>query len=276
MNQKILLIDVDGTLVNYAGKLPDSAVCAVRRARQNGHLAYICTGRSEAEIYDEIWDVGFDGMIGGNGAYVRSGDTVVLHRMLTSEQCRRVVDWLNGRKLDFYLECNSGLYGSEHFRKNASEVLMRYGGSKGMSGIRSTDDVFPTMIYGETLYRDDVNKVSFILSQYQDHLDSAEAFPDLLAGTWGGAGETALFGDLGVRGITKQSAVEALLNHLRKEQSDTIAFGDARIDIPMFEACGYSVAMGSGGPECREAADYVTEGVDQDGLFKAFAHLGII
>ena len=34
------------------------------------------------------------------------------------------------------------------------------------------------MIYGGELYRDDCNKVSFILNSYQDHLDSIKEFPD--------------------------------------------------------------------------------------------------
>ena len=44
----------------------------------------------------------------------------------------------------------------------------------------------------------------------------------------------------------------------------------------MFEACAYGVAMGSGGDEIKAAADYVTTGVDEDGLYHAFAHLGLI
>ncbi len=43
---KILLIDVDGTLVNYENQLPESAIYAIRKARENGHKVYICTGRS--------------------------------------------------------------------------------------------------------------------------------------------------------------------------------------------------------------------------------------
>ena len=65
---KIVFIDVDGTLVNYDGTLPDSAVEAIRQARKNGHRVYISTGRSRAEVYQEIWDIGLDGMIGGNGS----------------------------------------------------------------------------------------------------------------------------------------------------------------------------------------------------------------
>ena len=38
---------------------------------------------------------------------------VVMHQWMTPEQCRHVVDWLHGRGLEFYLECNSGLYAIE-------------------------------------------------------------------------------------------------------------------------------------------------------------------
>ena len=42
------------------------------------------------------------------------------------------------------------------------------------------------MCIRDRLYRDDLNKVSFVLESYQDHLDSKEAFPQLEAHTWGG------------------------------------------------------------------------------------------
>lgn len=67
---KILFIDVDGTLVNYENQLPASAVKAIRAARAAGHRVYVCTGRSRAEMPPWIWDIGLDGMIGGNGSYV--------------------------------------------------------------------------------------------------------------------------------------------------------------------------------------------------------------
>ena len=64
---KVLFIDVDGTLVDYEGNLPPSAVEAIRKARAAGHKVYICTGRSRAAVYQNIWDIGLAGMIGGNG-----------------------------------------------------------------------------------------------------------------------------------------------------------------------------------------------------------------
>lgn len=277
MARKIIFLDVDGTLVNYEGKLPDSAARAVQQARANGHRVYICTGRSRAEVYPYLWDIGLDGMIGGNGSYVEDSGEVVMHQMMTGAQCRRVVDWLHERGLPFYLESNSGLYASTDFATGAAEAVREYSRRKnGEAGVMTVQDAFPDMIYNGNLYREDVNKISFVLHSYQDYLDAAAAFPDLKAGTWGGSGETALFGDLGVKDITKAHAIDVLLAHLGAERADTIAFGDAKVDIPMLEYCAYGVAMGNGGDEIRAMADFVTDDVEHDGLWNAFRKLGLL
>ena len=275
---KIIFIDVDGTLVDYEGNLPDSAVTAIRKARANGHRVYISTGRSKAEVYQNIWDIGLDGMIGGNGSYVEDHGAVILHQLISYEQCVHIVDWLHDRGLEFYLESNNGLFASEHFEEVGEPVIQEYSRRKGFGSADAMTirKAFPDMIFGGELYRDDLNKVSYILNSYQDFLDAKEEFPDLENNTWGGAGETALFGDLGVKNITKAYAIQCLLDYLKADIEDTIAIGDARIDIPMLSFCNFGVAMGSGGEEIRAMADYVTDDVERDGLYKAFVHLGLI
>lgn len=275
---KIIFIDVDGTLVDYDNLLPSSAVEAIRKARANGHKVYISTGRSRAEVYQEIWDIGLDGMIGGNGSYVEDNGQVVMHQLLTPEQSRRIVDWLHDRKLEFYLESNNGLFASENFETRGEPVMQEYSARKGQDNASkmTVRQAFPEMIFGGELFRDDLNKVSFILESYDDFLAAKEAFPDLQAGTWGGVGETALFGDLGVKGITKAHAIDELLKHIGGRIEDTIAFGDAKIDIPMFEYCAVGVAMGNGGEEIKAVADFVTDTVAEDGLAHAFQRLGLI
>jgi len=275
---KIIFIDVDGTLVDYDNVLPSSAIEAIRKARANGHKVYISTGRSRAEVYQEIWDIGLDGMIGGNGSYVEDNGEVVMHQLLTAEQSRRIVDWLHERKLEFYLESNNGLFASENFETRGEPVMQEYSARKGQDNAAkmTVRQAFPEMIFDGELYRDDLNKVSFILESYEDFLAAKEAFPDLQAGTWGGVGETALFGDLGVKGITKAHAIDALLQHIGGKIEDTIAFGDAKIDIPMFEYCAVGVAMGNGGEEIKAIADFVTDAVAADGLAHAFQRLDLI
>ena len=277
MERKVIFIDVDGTLVDYENVLPASAKEAIVKARKNGHRVYICTGRSKAEVYDEIWNIGLDGMIGANGGYIEDQGQVILDLMLTYDECKHIVDWLKKRNLEFYLESKNGLFGSENFEERGEPVIQEYSRRKGKDHAETmrVRDAFPDMIFNAPLYRDDVSKISFILNSYQDHLDSIKAFPDLKCSTWGGKGEMALFGDIGVKDVTKAYAIEKLLEHIGADKEDTIAFGDAKVDIPMLEYCQIGVAMASGGEEIKAMADMVTDGVDEDGLYKAFVRLGL-
>ena len=274
---KIVFLDVDGTLINYDAICPESAKKAVELARANGHKVYLCTGCSKAEISQRVLPE-LDGMIGANGGYVEDDGQVVMHQALTVDQVKHIVDWCIERQLGFYLEANSGMYINHLFEEQAPAVMYKYAMGKGATeeAAKSAGQSFVnSMILTDDLYRDDVNKVSFILSTYQDHLDSKVEFPDMEANTWGGKDEQALFGDLGPKGITKKHAIEVLLEHLGADQADTISFGDAKIDLSMFELCAFNVAMGNGGPEIKAAADYITDDVDEDGLYNAFKYLGL-
>lgn len=277
---KIIFLDVDGTLIDYETKLPASAAKAVDLARANGHKVYICTGCSKAEI-EQRHLCEIDGMIGGNGAYVEDAGKVIMHQGLTKEDVKHIVDWCNERRLGVCLEANSGMYCNDYMLEQGPSTMMKYAQGKGANLEQAkevSEEIMKGYIHlkGEDLYRDDVNKISFILSSYQDHLDSKEEFPHLVANTWGGKGEVALYGDLGPAGITKKHAIEVLLDYLGADQKDTISFGDAKIDLSMFECCAFNVAMGNGGEEIKAAADYVTTDVNDDGIYNAFQYLKLI
>lgn len=278
MDTHYIFLDVDGTLVTYENELPVSAVKAIKQAQKNGHKVYTVTGRSKAEMYEEILSIGFDGYIGGNGSYIESDDKVVSERTLTYDDCRKIVDWLNEKELEFYLESNDGLYGSKHFAEKAEKTIQIYAARKGNtdSDMITVKDAFPDMIFSDELYRDKINKISFLLNNHDDYLEAREMFSEFKVGTWGGAGETALFGDVALSNIDKSTAISLLMKHLNETGSKTIAFGDAKVDIPMLDHCQIGVAMGNGGPEIREMADYITDDVTEDGLYNAFKHFGLI
>ena len=66
MSKKIIFFDVDGTLVDVRPAreyVPESTIKAVRAKIKQGDLCFFCTGRSVADIYPHILDVGFYGII---------------------------------------------------------------------------------------------------------------------------------------------------------------------------------------------------------------------
>lgn len=270
----LFFLDIDGTLVDYQSQLPPSAAEAVRKARASGNRVYLCTGRLLAEITDDIRAVGYDGLIGGNGTYISAGDEVLFDTSFSREETARLVDWLTERGFEFYLETNAGLFASPGFEEAAFDAANAYRDypEKPVT-VRET---FAGMRYGESLDRSDVKKISYLLRSPQDLADVAEAFPEYCLGKWGGRGDVALFGDIGVQGIDKGSAVRLVMEHEGVAVRDTFGFGDATPDIPMLKACGTGVAMGGGGPEIKAVADYVTGTVEADGLEEAFRHFGLL
>ena len=270
----LIFLDVDGTLIDYEAKTPQSAKVAIAQALANGHKVYTCTGCSKAEIETRDIGVELSGMIGGNGSYIESEGEVIFEKSLTKEECTHFVDWCKKNNLAFRLECNSGMYLSDDYkeRSKVARYLYSNGIDADLSKMPKDAPFMPYWHEGENLYRDDVKKTAFVLNSYADYLKAKEEFKGLKVDTWGGKGEHALYGAVGVNNVSKASAI----NLLKREGFKTMAFGDAAVDIAMFEVCDESVAMGNGSIEVKEKATYVTDDINQDGLYNALKHFGII
>ena len=278
---KIIFTDIDGTVCDYENRIPASCKEAIRLAKENGHRIYMVTGRSKAENKKEIWDLGFNGMIGGNGAYIEDGDTIVYHKRLSKEETRKIVDWCEKRGLGYFEESNNGLFGSKRFfEEDGAAALRAYMKGKGTDDSMMSDEEVLALLHGlvrcDDPYRDDVNKISFVLRSHEDLAEAEKEFGELKVGSWGGMGQEALFGDVGITGSDKAEAIRILLDYLNEDIGNTIALGDADVDIPMLKYCHIGIAMGSGSQGIREAADYVTDDVDKDGFHKAFRYFGLI
>lgn len=277
----IILLDVDGTLVDYHAELPLSAAHAVRRARANGHRLYLCTGRAKAEIYPHLWKLGFDGLIGGNGSYIESDGVVVHHQVLDPGVVTRAVDWLLDRRLGFYVECNSGLYGSDDL---PVAVAGLFEGGPTPRNVQRALDGFPDMIFGSIVgapadasWRSDVNKISFVLREDVDLSALADQFASSSRiDTWSLTGRGPEFGEFGQFDVHKGAAVEMLAAHLGAPLTNIAGFGDARSDLELLTKCGIGVAMGQAPDELKAVATLITDPVDQDGLANAFARLGLV
>ena len=69
--KKAVFFDIDGTLWNYQMQIPESTVLAIRKLRENGHYAFICSGRSRSNIQSpKLLGIGFDGVVASCGAHI--------------------------------------------------------------------------------------------------------------------------------------------------------------------------------------------------------------
>jgi hydroxymethylpyrimidine pyrophosphatase-like HAD family hydrolase len=67
-----------------------------------------------------------------------------------------------------------------------------------------------------------------------------------------------------------------VLEHYGIRQEEMIAFGDGENDMEMLQFAGIGIAMGNAEKEVKAVADYVTDDIDDDGIWKACRHFGLI
>ena len=54
MNRKAVFFDADGTLCDMEKGVPQSTKEALKKLRENGHDAWLCTGRSRALVSSNL------------------------------------------------------------------------------------------------------------------------------------------------------------------------------------------------------------------------------
>lgn len=110
MEQKLIFLDIDGTLVSGLSSPSPLAERAVRQARAKGHRVFLCTGRNLPIIVPEILDIGFDGVIASAGAYVEAAGEVLLDSLLPEAVVQECLDVLHGQGLYCRVETREGIY----------------------------------------------------------------------------------------------------------------------------------------------------------------------
>ena len=74
----------------------------------------------------------------------------------------------------------------------------------------------------------------------------------------------------------KDIGVQKVMEYYDLNHKETIGFGDATNDIPLLKSVGIGICMGNGKEEVKQIADYVTDSVDENGLYNALKKYQII
>ena len=75
---------------------------------------------------------------------------------------------------------------------------------------------------------------------------------------------------------SKATGIRFLCDYLGKNIEDCYVFGDSENDRSMLEAVPNSIAMGNGEEAIKECCSYVTKDIEEDGIFEAMKHFGLI
>lgn len=275
MSYQIIFIDVDGTLCTPRGDVPESAKTAIRNARNNGRLVYLCTGRSLPELTQEIREIGFDGLICAGGSYIEIGGKKEFHRVMEEEDALFVIDYLKKKNIGFYVETNEGVFPGETCIPMIKKVVTRGlvpGSEKYEKAIHEMTWFIDLLKAHQAPRRnyDEVNKISFIndLVPFEEIINALGGRFYIHRSTVAQFGTDS--GEISIKGITKRTAIEYVLGRVNRHKGQAAAYGDSYNDVDMFQAVGHSVAMGNANDQLKQMADEVTQRVEENGIFNSF------
>ncbi len=260
MNKKLLFFDIDGTLLDEkTGKIPESAIEAIRKARENGHLAFINSGRTVSFLDGEIEKIEFDGRLCGCGTYIEYQGKVLEHRTLTKEQQNKVINLLRECRIDAIVE---GRY-KNYFdvpEKIVVEEFKKFAESYSFScGTWEDENIDFDKFFMYVNENSDFKTFHAELEDEFDFIDREHGFYEILP-----------------KGCSKANSIRNIVEYLGMSMEDTISFGDSNNDLPMIECTNISVGMGNGSKGVLEKVSFVTKRVEEDGIWYAMEHLGLI
>ena len=274
MNSKYVFLDVDGTLVNFKGEIPPSAITAMRKAQQNGHKMILATGRQKSQIYKFLTDaICFDGMLASSAAYVEYGGRTVFESHPTKEKLALLVDFFHENKIPFFLQSTNMLY-AERDSYDTIYAHMKAAGN----GEALLESIFGnTTIVEDPKLLENVEKVAYYESPYDIGAMQAILGNYFYVISYSFSLDQRLFhGEITFDGVNKAMGIGILMDAIGARVEDSIAVGDSGNDLEMIKAAGIGVAMGNSSPDVKAAADLVTTHIDEDGLYNAFSRLGLI
>lgn len=256
---KMIVSDLDGTMLNPAYRIPDANKLAVRKAMDAGVVVTLATGRmySSAKVYAD--ELGLTApIITYNGAVVKTAaGELVSGEFMDRTTVRSVLEYCFSN--DYYIQ----LYAEGEFyyvvQTEAARDYEKAAGVKGFAVGREgllarTEQVEKLLIVGRTPELAD-----------EITLDLNVKFSSSLVALK----STAVYIEVIRPSVSKAGAMLALAERYGIKAEEIMALGDSDNDISMLKAAGLPVAMGNANAGVKEIAAYVTVSCEDGGVAEA-------
>lgn len=252
---ELFCFDVDGTLRdNEHHEVSESTINTLKALKKKGHKIVVSTGRGLDSLHrTQIFDVAsWDGYVINNGQLVLDANENVIEKNVMDpkavEQIIAIADSMNEcvtLKMDHRIitrEPDEYVYTTQRYFGNIIPEVGRYNGK---------DDVYAMCLYGP---------LGYDYAPYKS-VSGVDVAPGM-----------STYADATIAHVSKASG--NLIFAKRFHTDGYIAFGDSQNDLHMFEGAKLAICMGNGDKLTKQAADYVTSDIHDDGIKHACLHFG--
>lgn len=256
---RLVVSDVDGTLVTGAKQLTPRARAAIDALRERGVAFTIISARPPLGVHKLIERLDLAGPVGAvnGGALIRSDLTIVERKYVPEAAARASVAFLRKQGLDPWLFTET-----EWFLRDPEGAHVDHE-AKTLDMTFTRVDDFAEESYAHCLK---------IVGASHDHPHLARCETGLQAELGATASATrsqSYYLDVTHPEAVKGNGLAGLARLLGLGTGSVMALGDGTNDISMLQRAGFSVAMANGSEAVRGSATVVTEDNENDGFAKA-------
>jgi Cof subfamily protein (haloacid dehalogenase superfamily) len=255
---RLLISDVDGTLVTTEKVLTPASIAAVAKLRDAGVKFAVVSSRPQRGMAMLVKPLAIDTPMGAfNGGTIVAPDLTVIEARVVPEDAARIsCELFAKRGVDSWVFADGEWLltnpDAHYVPRELHTVQFNY---------RKVDDLGPYLgragkIVGTAADFALLEEVETELQHALGHAAAAHR-------------SQKYYLDVTHPDANKGTAVHAIAGHLGISIDDVACIGDMTNDVPMFDIAGFSIAMGNGPVAVQERATVVTTGNDEDGFADA-------
>lgn len=258
-----LILDIDGTLVNSEKYVSDATKEAIIQAQSRGKVVAIASGRSISGIRRTAASIQLEDFGGYVIAY--NGTTVVNCKTGECIYNQTISADMIAPVYEAAKEANVGILVYNDPKKelvagNGVDKYIEADAKACEVSIREVDNFVKAVNFP-------INK--FLLTGDPEYMKEVEkTMQEKFGGTLNVFRSDPCYVELLPKFVDKGVAVEKLIKHLDIKKDKVICVGDSYNDLPMLRCAGMGVAMRNAQDAVKEAADYITDSNDKDGIVK--------
>lgn len=267
MKYKLLVLDVDGTLLNGDREISKRTLAALLKVQQMGVRIVLASGRPTYGLLPlaKTLELGNYGgfILSYNGCQIISAQNgeIVFERRINPEMLP-------------YLEKKARKNGFAIFTYHDDTIIAN---NPENEYIQSEARLNNLKLIKEEEFSIGVDFAPCKCMLVSDDEEALVALEQLWKSRLNGALEVfrsePYFLEVVPCGIDKANSLGALLEHLDIKRDEVIAIGDGVCDVTMIQLAGLGVAMGHSQDSVRVCADYVTATNEEDGVAQAVEKL---
>ena len=256
---ELIILDIDGTLLDSDNHLPESSESAIRALINQGKHITLCSGRCYPEVRPIINHLGIQdpyAVSGGSAIIDPVLDAAIYFSLMRTEQILSLVDMAHTFDMGIL---------AHTIKELLCEVTERdWEFIQSLETMRGHGSFMPKRVMDITTQ---ITSGIIRLNVFSRTIKLEDILPEIRKRNLGvHAIKMTRTIEIANAGIHKGAALQKIASYLDIPLEKTAAIGDALNDVEFLKSAGYGIAMGNAPQELKQVADFVAPTSDEGGL----------